>query len=130
MSALRHAVLTALGAARERVARGSPSLHAAIYYLRLADKAWAEVDRAIDDVRFEPGPEPLDVAAPRRRGEEPAVTELREALEAARHNTWLPWEDPGGLTRAQCVGLLTRAMERVKQLPTTAVGPLFPSLPF
>lgn len=130
MSALRHEVLTALEKARERVARGYPTLHAALWYLRLSDKAWAEVDKALDDVRFEPGPEPLDSAPERTRGEAPEVAELRDALAQARRNGHLHWEDPGGLTRAQCVGLLSRAIKRTKKLPVTSAGPLLPSLPF
>jgi hypothetical protein len=112
------------------VAHEHPSLQVAIRRQRLSDKAWEEVDRSIDDVRFEPGPEPLDEAPLRRRGENKAAGDFRDLLEAARKNTWLPWEDPGGLTRAQCVGLLTRAIERTKGLPVTSPGPMFHSLPF
>lgn len=130
MSALRHAVLTALERAREAVARGRPSLRVALWYLRLDDRTWSEVDRALDDVRFEPGSEPLDFVPQRQRGESREVSELRDAMETARRNAWMIWEDPGGLTRTKCVGLLSRALERTKALPVTSQGTLFHHLPF
>jgi hypothetical protein len=61
--ALRWEVLRGLEKAREHVARGHPSLHAALHSLRLTARAWAEVDRALDDVRFEVPAEHLERAA-------------------------------------------------------------------
>ncbi len=130
MSALRHAVITALERAREAVARGRPSLRVALWYQRLDDRASAEVDRAVDAIRFEPGREPLDVVPKRQPGESRETLELRDAMEMARRNAGMAWEDPEGLTRMQCVGLLSRALERVRRLPVNSQGPMFDSLPF
>jgi hypothetical protein len=127
--ALRFEVLKALLVARERVARGTPNLQTAIYYQKLTERGWAEVDRVIDGVRFDegtnipgeaPGPEPK---------EPPVVRELREAVTTAKRNTFIPWEDPEGLTRAQCVVLLTIAFMRASDLPVVSPGPLFQHLP-
>ena len=127
---LRFSVLQALEKAQQRVARGSPSLHAALHYLRLTDRAWAEVDRAIDDVRFEPGPAPFAwTRLQPERGESSALRELRTTLQSARENQWLPWDDPGGLSRAECVALLACAIERTRALPAVSAGPLFHHLP-
>ncbi|QDE83346.1 hypothetical protein [Myxococcus xanthus] len=38
------------------------------------------------------------------------------------------WEDVGGLTRLETVGLLTLAMERLERTPEVGAGPLFPGL--
>lgn len=122
---LRHAVMTALARARERVAHGAPSLAVALYYQELTERAWAQVDRAIDDVRFEPRPAPFAQAPAPRKGEGPEVAELRELLASSREVSWLPWEDPGGLTRAECVSLLTAAMLHAQAAPSVNYGPLF-----
>jgi hypothetical protein len=129
VSTLRFMVLGALEKAREKVARGHPSLRVALHYMRLTDKEWAEVDRAVDDVRFEPRPAPFTLVPRLQRGESPEVSELRELLEAAQRNSYLPWEDPGGLTRAECVALLSCAISRTKALPVLGAGPLLPHLP-
>jgi hypothetical protein len=129
MSTLRFQVLKALEKARDAVARGHPSLAVAFHYMRLTDKEWTEVDRAVDDVRFEPRPAPFILVPLLQRGEPPEVSELRELLEAAQRNSYLPWEDPGGFTRAECVALLSCAIARTKSLPVVGVGPLLPHLP-
>jgi len=126
---LRFAVLTALERARERVAHGHPSLCSALKYQRLSARAWAEVDRAVDDVRFELGPAPFAWAPRAARGEGPAHAQLRELLRVARENKRLPWEDPGGLCRERCVALLTCAIERTRALPAVSHGPMFHHLP-
>jgi hypothetical protein len=127
--ALRFEVLRALELARERVAHGYPSLQAALHPMRLTPKAWAEVDRAVDDVRFDLGAAPSTEPPLRRPGESAEARKLREALAAAEANSHLPWEDPGGLNRVQLVAVLTCAFARVKALPVVSPGPLFHHLP-
>jgi hypothetical protein len=129
MPALRFEVLQALERARDRVAHGSPTLHAALHYLRLTKRAWAEVDRALDEVRFEVPKEQLVAAARSEGGQSAEGLLLREHLEAAAKNAHVPWESPEGHTRAQCVALLFVAREFLKRLPVVSAGPLLPSLP-
>jgi hypothetical protein len=56
------------------------------------------------------------------------VRELRDAVATAKANARIPWEDPEGLTRAQCVVLLTIAFMRASELPVVSPGPLFQHL--
>lgn len=121
----RFAVLRALERARERIARGHPSIACALKPERLTERAWVELDRTVDDVRWEPGPAPFLQVPPYRRGESFHLTELRELLQAARRNTYLAWEDPGGLTRPQAVAVLACALERLRAAPAKSPGPLF-----
>ncbi|MFL5344376.1 MAG: hypothetical protein ACJ8AT_06270 [Hyalangium sp.] len=126
---LRWEVLRALGQAMEGVAHGHPSLSTAFHYLRLTERAWVEVDRALDDVRFEVPAEQFVAVAESQGAQSAEGVQLREALHAARRNAGLPWESPESLTREQCVALLFIAREFLKRLPAVSAGPLLPSLP-
>ncbi|SEU36907.1 hypothetical protein [Stigmatella erecta] len=121
----RWAVLRALEKACARIAHGHPSIACALKPERLTERAWVDLDRTVDDVRWEPGPAPFLQVPPYRRGESFHLTELRELLQAARRNAFLAWEDPGGLTRAQAVAVLACALERVRAAPAKSPGPLF-----
>jgi hypothetical protein len=121
----RWAVLRALERAAQRIAHGHPSIACALKPERLTERAWVDLDRTVDDVRWEPSPAPFIHVPPYRRGESFCLTELRELLQAARRNTAIPWEDPGGLTRAQAVAVLACALERVRAVPARSPGPLF-----
>ena len=127
--ALRFAVLQALERARQRVARGLPSLHAAWHYMRLSDSVWAEVDKAMDTVRFEVPAELLTTAALSEGAKSAEGMRLRDELQAAERNARIPWESPEGLTRGQTVALLFIAQEFLRRLPAVSAGPLLPSLP-
>ena len=127
--ALRFEVLQALERAQENVARGRPTLHSAFYLLDLSARAWAEVDKAMDDVRFEVPPEALEATALSAGAASSEGIRLRELLEAARRNVGVPWVDDQGLTRIQAVALLFIAREFAKRLPVVPAGELFPSLP-
>jgi hypothetical protein len=127
--ALRFEVLQALAHAAERVAHGAPTLHAALHYLRLTQRARAEADRALDEVRFEVPAEQLEAVALTEGGQSAEGRQLREGLCAARRNVRLPWESPEGHSRTQCMCLLFIAREFLKRLPVVSAGPLLPSLP-
>ncbi|HVG57675.1 MAG TPA: hypothetical protein VNA24_03920 [Hyalangium sp.] len=131
--ALRFEVLQALEKARQRVAHGTPTLKAAFHYQRLTTKAWVEVDRALDDVRFTVALEALVETALSQDAQSAEGRSLRDDLHAAENNARLPWSECDanreGLTRAQCVALLFIAREFLKNLPVTAAGPLLPHLP-
>jgi hypothetical protein len=128
-AALRFEVLQGLEKARQKVARGHPSLHAALHYLRLTARAWAEMDRALDDVRFEVPAEHLEAAALSEGGSSAEGLRLRDDLKAAQQNAGLPWESPEGHTRAQAVCLLFIAREFLRRMPVVGAGPRQPSLP-
>jgi hypothetical protein len=122
----RWAVLRTLERAMEKVAHGAPTLRAALYLERLSDKEWSEVDRAIDDVRFEPGPAPFPMAPLFRPGESERISAFRDALRTAEKNSWIHWEDEtSGWSRARCVAALFCAIERVRSMPAASPGPLF-----
>lgn len=127
--ALRFEVLTGLEKARERVARGAPTLPVALHYLRLTPRAWAEVDRALDEVRFEVPAEQLEAVALSQGSQSAEGLRLRDDLETVRRNGRLPWESTEGHTRGQCVALLFIAREFLKRMPAVSAGPLLPSLP-
>jgi hypothetical protein len=127
-AALRFEVLQGLEKARQKVARGHPSIHAALHYLKLT-RAWAEVDRALDDVRFELPAEQLEPAALSEGGQSAEGLRLRDDLKVAQQNAGLPWESPEGHTRAQAVCLLFIAREFLRRMPVVNAGPRQPSLP-
>lgn len=127
--ALRFEVLQALATARGKVAHGAPTLRAALHYLRLTERAWAEVDRALDEVRFEVTGAQLEAVALSEGGQSAEGRELRDEILTANRNVHLHWESAEGLTRAQCVALLFIAREFLKRMPVVSAGPLLPSLP-
>ncbi|KFE60114.1 hypothetical protein [Hyalangium minutum] len=127
--ALRWEVLRALDKAAEDVAHGHPSLQVAFHYLRLTKAAWAEVDKALDAVRFDVRAELLEEFALSEGGHSSEGQRLRDRLAVAEGNGHLPWESPEGHTRRQCVALLFIARELAKRLPVVGAGPLLPSLP-
>ncbi|WP_225412040.1 hypothetical protein [Stigmatella hybrida] len=79
----------------------------------------------MDDVRWDPAPAPFLKVPPYARGESFHLTELRELLQAAKHNDYLAWEDPGGLNRAQAVAVLACTHARRLAAPAKSPGPLF-----
>ncbi|HYI00802.1 hypothetical protein [Hyalangium sp.] len=103
-AALRFEVLQGLEKARQKVARGHPSLHAALHYLRLTARAWTEVGRAVDDVLFEVPAEHLEPAALSEGGQSAEGLRLRDDLKAAQHNAGLPWESPEEEPEALLIG--------------------------
>lgn len=135
---LRHTLTTALEELRHRVAAGWPSLEAARRTLRLSEKARVELDKLLDSVRFDATPEQL--AAPFGEGRPAPPREVaawREAHAEATRAMVAPsigglgltaWEDVGGLTRLEVVGLLTLAIRRLVHTPEVGAGPLFPGL--
>ena len=136
---LRHTLTTALEQLRARVASGWPGLHAAAHGLRLSEKARAELDKLLDAVRFDATPELL--ANPFAEGLPPAppreVAAWRESCAEATRAMVPPsigglgltcWEDVGGLTRMEVLGLLTLAIRRLAHTPEAGAGPLFPGL--
>jgi hypothetical protein len=92
----------------------------------------------LDAVRFDATPEqlekPFDNGTPAPPRE---VAAWREACAEATRAMVPPsigglgitaWEDVGGLTRLEAVGLLTLAIRRLAQIPEVGAGPLFPGL--
>jgi len=135
---LRHTLTTALEQLRARVASGWPSLHAAAHGLRLSKKARVELDKLLDAVRFEATPEQLEKPFDNGKSVPPReVAAWREAYAEAARCMVPPsigglgltaWEDVGGLTRLEVVGLLTLAIQRLAHTPEVSAGPLFPGL--
>lgn len=135
---LRHTLITALELLRQRVASGWPSLDAARRKLHLAERAALELDKLIDAVRFDATPEQL--TNPFAGGHQVPPGEAaawREACARAARGMAPPdrgglgltaWEDVGGLTRLECIGLLTLAIQRLARTPEVGAGPLFPGL--
>ena len=135
---LRHTLTTALEQLRARVASGWPSLHSAARGLRLSEKARVELDKLLDAVRFDATPEQLE--KPFGEGEQAPPREVaawREAYAEATRCMAPPsigglgltcWEDVGGRTRLDVVGLLTLAIQRLAHMPEVGAGPLFPGL--
>ena len=135
---LRHTLTGALEQLRTRVAGGWPSLHAAAKGLRLSEKARVELDKLLDEVRFDATREQL--ARPFGDGRPAPTREVvawREACASAARCMSPPsvgglgltgWEDVGGLTRPEAVGLLTLAIRRLARTPEVGAGPLFPGL--
>ncbi|GHG79803.1 hypothetical protein [Comamonas sp. JC664] len=136
---LRHTLTNALEDLRHRVSGGSPNLAAAMRYVQLSARARVEMDKLIDAARFDTPREQLASPFVGRESEVPTRVmvnwvEARKAVshcEGPRSAGGLGlrgWEDVGGLTRLETVGLLTVAMERLERTPEVGVGPLFPGL--
>jgi hypothetical protein len=125
---LRFEVLTKLELARERVARGAPTLHAAFHYLRLSYPATVEVHKAMADVKAAVPAAELEQAAQSKGVHHAEGLRLRDQLATAWRNRHIPWESPEGLSRAQSISLLFIDWEFLKSLPVTSAGPLLPSL--
>ena len=113
--ALRFEVLQALEKARQHVAHGHPSLKVALHFLRLTQRAWVEVDRALDAVRFDVPAELLEEAAlseggksaegsvsattcprPRRTPESHGRAQRSTAAPSAWRSSSLPASSPSG----------------------------------
>ncbi|WAM23785.1 hypothetical protein [Myxococcus sp. NMCA1] len=136
---LRHTLTHALESLRHRVAAGSPSLTAALRYVQLSDRARVELDKLLDATRFEVPCEQLASPFAGREGQVPTRQFVNwvEAKKAVSHCEGprsagglglKGWEDVGGLTRLEAVGLLTMALERLERTPEVGAGPLFPGL--
>ncbi|GEL75513.1 hypothetical protein [Myxococcus virescens] len=136
---LRHTLTHALEDLRHRVSAGSPSLTVAMRYVRLSDRARVELDKLLDATRFEVEREQFasPFAGRESRVSTRALVNWVEARKAVSHCEGprsagglglKGWEDVGGLTRLETVGLLTLAMERLERTPEVGAGPLFPGL--
>lgn len=136
---LRHTLTNAIEDLRHRVAAGSPSLTAAMRYVRLSPRARVELDKLLDATRFEVEREQLASPFAGREGQVPTrqLVNWVEAKKAVSHCEGprsagglglRGWEDVGGLTRLEAVGLLTMALERLERTPEVGAGPLFPGL--
>ncbi|WP_426751751.1 hypothetical protein [Myxococcus sp. Y35] len=136
---LRHTLTNALEDLRHRVSAGSPSLTVALRYVKLKDRARVELDKLLDAVRFEVERERLAFPFAGRESRVPprALVNWREASKAVAHCEGprssgglglSAWEDVGGLTRLETVGLLTLALERLERTPEVGPGTLFPGL--
>ncbi|UAW08082.1 hypothetical protein Mx4_p83 [Myxococcus phage Mx4] len=108
-------------------------------YVRLSARARGELDKLLDATRFEVPREQLATPFAGREGQVPtrALVNWTEARKAVSHVEGprsagglglRGWEDVGGLTRLEAVGLLTLAMERLERTPEVGAGPLFPGL--
>ncbi|QQR47779.1 hypothetical protein JKA73_17745 [Myxococcus xanthus] len=136
---LRHTLTHALEDLRHRVSAGSPSLTAALRYVQLSDRARIELDKLLDATRFEVEREQFASPFAGREGQVPTrqLVNWVEAKKAVSHCEGprsagglglRGWEDVGGLTRLEAVGLLTMALERLERTPEVGAGPLFPGL--
>ncbi|NTX07021.1 hypothetical protein [Myxococcus sp. CA040A] len=147
---LRHTLTKALEMVLARVAAGDPDLSSALRFVArsrrilsnstetLAAKVSAEMDKLLDDVRYDAPPARLDNPFP--HGPLPSEALLHrawtDACAAARRNMSPPpqglgltaWDDVGGLSRLQALGLLTVAIQRLATMPEFGSGPLFPGL--
>jgi len=139
---LRHTLSSALMQLRIRVSSGDPSFQAALRFVhrseRLGAKAREELDKLLAAVRAEvPAAELNEPFAHTREVTQVEVRAWKDACETARRNMASPrvgglgltaWEDPGGLTRLEALGLLSLALHRLAQTPEFGAGPLLPGL--
>jgi|GEM_PF-6389174 len=147
---LRHTLTKALEQVLDRVASGDPDLTSALRFVArsrritvnsteaLAAKVGAELDKLLDDVRYDAPPALLDNPFP--HGPSPAQALLHrawvDACARARRNMAPPphglglaaWDDVGGLTRLQALGLVVVAIQHLATMPEFGAGPLFPGL--
>ncbi|MFP2961858.1 hypothetical protein ACLEPN_29695 [Myxococcus sp. 1LA] len=136
---LRHTLTRAIEDLRHLVAAGSPSLTAALRYVRMPPRARVEMDKLLDAARFEVERDRLASPFTGRESQVPtrALVNWVEAKKAVSHCEGprssgglglRGWEDVGGLTRLETVGLPTVALERLERTPEVGAGPLFPGL--
>lgn len=132
---LRHILTTVLEQLRARVPWAGPACTPQPRTCGLSEKACAEPDKLLDEVRFDANR--AQFAQPFGPSELAPVREVvawREACAAAAH-CMAPlaagglglkgWEDVGGLTRLEALGLLTLAIRRLSRTPEVGAGPLF-----
>ncbi|MCP3101482.1 hypothetical protein LZ198_21640 [Myxococcus sp. K15C18031901] len=139
---LRHTLSSALVQLRIRVASGDPSFQAALRFVhrseRLGPKARDELDKLLAAVRAETtAPDLTEPFSHTQQVSQVEVRAWKEACETARRNMASPrvgglgltaWEDPGGLSRLESLGLLSLALHRLAMTPEFGAGPLLPGL--